>query len=60
MFENNLWTMEPVGRPENTIQGDKIPFHLADSLPDPNGNTGKTANSKTVLPRSYGTVNLSR
>ena len=28
MFENNLWTMEPVGRPENTIQGDKYRFTL--------------------------------
>ena len=35
MFENNLWTMEPVGRPENTIQGDKY------SLPDPNGIQGR-------------------
>ena len=28
MFENNLWTMEPIGRPENTIQGDKYRFTL--------------------------------
>ena len=28
MFENNLWNIEPVGRPENTIQGDKYRFTL--------------------------------
>lgn len=28
MFENNLWQMEPVGRRENTIQGEKYRFLL--------------------------------
>ena len=41
MFENNLWTMEPVGRPENTIQGDKYRFTLLTPLPDPNGIQGR-------------------
>ena len=59
MFENNLWTMEPIGRPENTIQGDKYRFTLLTSRLI-RMNTGKTANSKTVLTRSYGTVNLIR
>ena len=28
MFENNLWQMQPVGRRENTIQGEKYRFLL--------------------------------
>ncbi|MFR5149861.1 MAG: hypothetical protein ACLTER_10265 [Ruminococcus sp.] len=41
MFENNLWTMEPVGRPENTIQGDKYRFTLLTPCLDPNGIQGR-------------------
>lgn len=28
MFDNNLWTMEPVGREENTVQGKTYRFTL--------------------------------
>ncbi|MFQ9396346.1 MAG: hypothetical protein ACLR2E_22860 [Lachnospiraceae bacterium] len=28
MFENHLWTMEPVGREENTVQGKNYRFTL--------------------------------
>ena len=31
MLDNHLWTMEPVGREENTIQGKKYRFTLLTS-----------------------------
>lgn len=46
MFENNLWTMEPVGRPENTIQGDKYRFTLLTPCLIRMGVPGRQANSQ--------------